>query len=81
MARGDSLRLAWRPVGRAEAYRVELLALDGTPLYEAVTGDTSVTLAPSLLPAAAGAVEWLVVARRGDGNELRSPLHRVTVLP
>lgn len=79
--RGDSLRLSWRRVPEAEAYRVSLLTVDGAPLYEGVTGDTTVALAPSLLPPSLRAVDWLVVARRADGNEQRSPLHRVTVDP
>jgi hypothetical protein len=79
-SRADSLRLAWRAVPQASAYDVELLTPDGTVLFTTTTPDTALQVAPDVVPSDVSVVEWLVLARRADGNVLRSPLLRV-VLP
>lgn len=81
IVRGDSLRLAWHPVAEADAYRVELLDTAGALVHSTVTGDTTVAFPPAMLPVSLAQFDWLVVARRADGSEQHSPLHRVTVAP
>ncbi len=78
---GAALTLAWGPVAGADAYRVEVTDTLGVVLHTETTGDTMVVVRAEVLPAGSGAFDWLVVARRADGNERRSPLARVAVNP
>ncbi|HMS03974.1 MAG TPA: hypothetical protein PKE51_13415 [Gemmatimonadaceae bacterium] len=77
VSRIDSLRLTWHAVPQASAYEVELLTPDGAVLFTTTTPDTTLRVAPDVVPANVSVVEWLVLARRADGNVLRSPLLRV----
>ena len=77
--RGEPLSLTWRAVTQATAYDVELLSPGGELLASARTADTSAQFAADVVPADVSAVEWLVIARRADGNVLRSPLTRVGI--
>jgi hypothetical protein len=77
VSRADSLHLVWHAVPQASAYEVELLTPDGTVLFTTTTPDTALRVAPDVVPANVSVVEWLVLARRADGNVLRSPLLRV----
>ncbi|MBK8250419.1 MAG: hypothetical protein IPK85_23935 [Gemmatimonadetes bacterium] len=81
VATGTAITVAWHPVAGADAYRVELLDTLGTALHSSVTSDSSLTVPAAVLPLGTEAVDWLVVARRADGNETRSPLVRVRVVP
>lgn len=81
VARGDSIRLVWNVVPGADAYRVELLDRTGVLLQDRTTSDTMVVFAPELVPLGVFDFDWLVVARRADGNEQRSPLRPLRVRP
>ncbi|MBL8961285.1 MAG: hypothetical protein JNJ98_15620 [Gemmatimonadetes bacterium] len=81
VAAGTAIAVAWHPVAGADAYRVELLDTLGVALHSTVTSDSTLMVPAAVLPPGTGAVDWLVVARRADGNETRSPLVRVRVVP
>ena len=65
-------RLVWRPVPGALGYRTELVGADGRVRFETETTDTALVLPPSLTPATAETVSWVVIARMTGGNYLRS---------
>lgn len=71
----------WRGVPGASAYAVEILDTTGLVLASRVTADTSLSLSDAERTRVVGAAQfdWVVTARRGDGNERRSVLTRVRV--
>lgn len=81
VGRGDSLHLVWRAVPNAASYRVDLLQPTGGLIASVVASDTSAAVSLAQLASTLTEFDYLVVASRGDGNQLRSSLHRVTVKP
>lgn len=74
----DSLTFAWTTVPGAEAYLVEVLSADGSPVVSQRTRDTTYTIgAANGLPA--GEYRWLVQSYAADGTEARSPARRLTL--
>ena len=72
-------KFVWRAVSGAVAYQLEVLDSAGTAVVQATTADTTVHLSTSdsLRVAALPVFDWMVTARRSDGNERRSALTRV----
>ncbi len=72
-------RFVWRAVRGAAAYQWEVLDSAGTAVLQGTTSDTTVQLSPtdSATVARLSLFDWMVTARRSDGNERRSALVRV----
>jgi hypothetical protein len=66
-------------VPNASAYTIELLDTASAVLVSRITPDTTISLSDDELARvkAASTFDWMVTARRGDGNERRSTLTRV----
>ncbi|MEO8624603.1 MAG: hypothetical protein ABI625_26210, partial [bacterium] len=66
----------------ASAYTIELLDTTNAVLVSRTTPDTTITLTDAELARvkAASTFDWMVTARRGDGNERRSALIRVRLI-
>lgn len=69
----------WRATVGAAAYQLEILDSSGTALAQMTTADTTarLTAEDSARVAAVPAFDWMVTARRSDGNERRSALTRI----
>lgn len=73
----------WHKVAGADSYEIQLLDTTGVVITSQVTSDTtyippvSMQLHLNQLPA----FDWLISARRSDGNERRSSVMRVRVKP
>ncbi len=82
---GDAMPLAsvraftWQSVPNASAYTIELHDTANAVLLSRITADTTISLSDDELARvkAASTFDWMVTARRGDGNERRSALTRV----
>lgn len=74
-------RFVWRAVNGAVAYHWEVLDSAGAAIVQATTADTTSQLSAtdSVRLAALPFFDWMVTARRSDGNERRSALTRVQV--
>lgn len=72
-------RFVWRSVAGTSAYQLEILDSTGTLIAQQTSADTTIQLSPpdSARVAALPVFDWMVVARRTDGNERRSALTRV----
>ena len=72
----------WHPVEGATAYVVELRRDDGTLVTRSRTSDTTFAIADSVRAVVPGGeVYWGVIARLGDGSELRSASRRIRISP
>ena len=71
--------LAWRSVGGAVEYTVDVRRADGTLITRTTTADTTVALPATVRLDPGSDVYWGVTARLGDGSELRSATRRVRV--
>jgi len=69
---GGATVFAWRPVGDASSYVVEVLREDGTPVATLTTSDTTATLVPSAPVPAGERLSWWVTATLADGTRRRS---------
>ncbi len=80
---GTDLRaLSWRRVDGADGYVLDVFDTTGALLLSRPTADTVAALnATEVAQLAAGGVfDWMVTARRVDGNERRSSLTRVRIV-
>jgi hypothetical protein len=69
------VRVSWRPVDGAEAYRARLVADDGTPLFTTETTATEATW-PAARP---GRYSWMIEALRGGAVIGRSRVESFVV--
>ncbi|MEP6729900.1 MAG: hypothetical protein ABJE10_04635 [bacterium] len=72
----------WQSVPGASAYTIELLDTTNAVLVSRITPDTTISLTDDELARVktASTFDWMVTARRGDGNERRSALTRIRLL-
>jgi len=75
-ARGEPVRLRWRAVPGAGAYRVRVLAAAGVLRFEAGTADTTILVPASALGAPGDTLLWSVETTLA-GRELRAPAQRL----
>ena len=69
---GPADALVWRSVAGAIGYRVELRDSGGVLIGRDTTSDTAIAIRRLQSDPAESRVYWSVMARRGDGSELRS---------
>ncbi|MBC8090268.1 MAG: hypothetical protein H7Z40_23660 [Phycisphaerae bacterium] len=76
-------RFVWRSVNGAATYQWDMLDSAGAVLVQGTTADTTAQLSAtdSARLASLPFFDWMVTARRSDGNERRSALTRVRVSP
>ena len=75
---GHPISFAWRSISGAKAYRIEVLAHDGSAVASAETTDTMLTLdATRQLPA--GTYTWWVRATLPGGESVRSSMRPLEV--
>lgn len=75
------LSFTWRRVDGAASYHIEVLDTTGAVVVQETTSDTTLSLiaSDSAKVSSLNAFDWIVTARRIDGNERSSPLTRVRV--
>ncbi len=75
---GDSVSIAWRPVSEATDYRVRISAPDGSPLFERVVSESSLTIPRTALAGAAPDTAFVRVMAR---DALANPLAQSAITP
>lgn len=70
--------LAWRSVGGADSYRVEVIDAAGTLVLQAEGPDTTATIPASTTLVPGAEYSWWVTARLADGRQVNSAVARVT---
>jgi anti-sigma factor RsiW len=78
LVRGDSVFVAWRRVSDATDYRVRFSAPDGSPLFDGVVSDSSLTIPRTALAGAAPETAFVSVMAR---DALAHPLAQSALTP